>query len=175
MRTVYFVRHGECLANLERRIAGHNDSPLTDLGRTQADETGDNLAGKQIDLIITSPLIRAKETARRIADKIGYQGEIRIEPLFIERDFGSISNELGDIGFPLLDAGKVPDAESFEAMAERMNRSMELLKSLPARYILVVGHGGTERMLHTLYECRHYSTFLDDRSLYNGEIREYTF
>jgi broad specificity phosphatase PhoE len=175
MKIVYFVRHGQCQANVERRIAGHNDSPLTDTGRAQADACAALLLDKQIDLILTSPLMRAKDTAERIAKKMGYRGEIRVEPLIIERDFGSINNELKEIGFPLLDAGKVPDAESLEQMADRTTKALEVLKTLPGRYILVVGHGGAERMLHVLYESRHYSTFLDGRSLYNGEIREYTF
>ena len=176
MKTIYFVRHGECQANVERRIAGsRNDSPLTAKGLEQADATGELLADKQVDLVITSNLARARDTALRIATKIGYEGEIRTEPLLAERDFGSISNELADIGFPLLDAGKVPDAETFEQLAERMQQVIDLLKTLPARYILVVGHSGTELMIRTLYEGRPYTTFLETEPLHNGEVREYTF
>lgn len=175
MKAVYFVRHGECQANVERRIAGsRNDSPLTAKGLEQADAIGESLMGKRVDLIIASNLVRARDTALRIATKINYKGEIRIEPVFAERDFGSISNELGEIGFPLLDAGKVPDAESFEELAERMDYALKLLKSLPNRYILVVGHSGAELMLRTLYEGRPYATFLETPPLHNGEIREYT-
>jgi 2,3-bisphosphoglycerate-dependent phosphoglycerate mutase len=173
MKTVYFVRHGECRSNVERRIAGLDDSPLTAKGIEQADATGVALAGKQIDLVLTSPLARAKDTAERIVAGIGYKGQIRTEPLLAERNYGSVSGQLGEVGFPLLDAGKVPDAETFGQLAERMTKVLALLKTLPTQYILVVGHSGTEIMLRTLYEGRPHTTFLDTRSLRNGEIREY--
>lgn len=56
-KTVYFVRHGECVANTKGVIAGlGDDSPLTELGRSQAKETAQNLKGISFDLVISSPM-----------------------------------------------------------------------------------------------------------------------
>lgn len=64
MKTIYFVRHGECQANLDGVISGsRNDSPLTEKDRKQAGETGKSLANKKMDLIISSPLSRVREAA----------------------------------------------------------------------------------------------------------------
>ena len=67
---IYFVRHGETVWNVENKICGTTDSPLTEKGHLQAAETGEKIREKGIcaDMILYSPLSRAKETARHIAD-----------------------------------------------------------------------------------------------------------
>ena len=40
---IYFVRHGETVWNVENKICGATDSPLTDLGHRQAVETAENI------------------------------------------------------------------------------------------------------------------------------------
>ena len=61
MGTVYFTRHGQTVWNVENKICGATDSPLTDLGYEQAIELGKKILaeGIQIDEILYSPLIRA--------------------------------------------------------------------------------------------------------------------
>ena len=60
-------RHGQSTFNTKGIIQGHTDgSLLTDLGRQQAVEAGKKLADKNISLIISSPLKRAKETAELV-------------------------------------------------------------------------------------------------------------
>ena len=73
MTTVYIVRHGQSVANLEERFAGHSDFPLTDLGRKQAELAGNYLVEKKIrlDAAYASDLCRAFETGRIIAEKQG--------------------------------------------------------------------------------------------------------
>ena len=175
MKAIYFVRHGECQANVDKRTAGLNDSPLTALGLQQADETGEQLKDLKVDLIVSSPLGRAKVTAERIAAKLGYRGEIRLEDLLHERDFGAMSNQPRDVALPEIDAGTVDGLESLEDFAERMHHALERLESLPGRHILVVGHSGAERMMRTIYEGRPYQTWLETPDLHNGHIREYAF
>ena len=141
MKTIYFVRHAQCQANAERLIAGsRNDSPLTMLGKQQADETGESLTGLKVDLIVCSPLSRAKDTALRIAEKIGYKGEIRTEPLLIERDFGSVTGTPDTKGFAAIDAGEVEDVEKLEDFAARMHQALEMFEALPGKVILAGGY-----------------------------------
>jgi len=84
----YFVRHGETVWNVENKICGKTDSPLTDRGRQQAAETGKKLLeeGIQADEILYSPLSRAAETARIISEMTGIP--CRVEPRLIEQNFG---------------------------------------------------------------------------------------
>ena len=65
---LYVVRHGETDWNKVKRVQGHTDIPLNEYGRHLARETAKGLKETRIDLAITSPLIRAKETAQIKAD-----------------------------------------------------------------------------------------------------------
>ena len=73
MGKVYFVRHGQTYWNVENKICGATDIALTPLGHEQAIETGKAIldAGIEFDEILSSPLIRASETARHISEITG--------------------------------------------------------------------------------------------------------
>lgn len=80
MKVVYFVRHGESRANVEKVFAGSRyDVPLTAAGLQQAKATG-MLRDKPIDIIVSSPLQRAKQTAKCIAEEIGYNEKLHLQP-----------------------------------------------------------------------------------------------
>jgi probable phosphoglycerate mutase len=66
MPTWTFVRHGQSVANAEGWLAGHIDTPLTDLGRAQAERARDALAHRDFGRAVTSDLVRAKHTAQII-------------------------------------------------------------------------------------------------------------
>ena len=70
MGIVYFTRHGQTVWNVENKICGATDSPLTDLGHEQAIELGKKILaeGIHIDEILYSPLIRAKATALHVSE-----------------------------------------------------------------------------------------------------------
>jgi probable phosphoglycerate mutase len=63
-RQIYLVRHGETEWARLGRHTGRSDIPLTDIGRAQARDLGQRLAGHRFALILTSPRSRAFETAR---------------------------------------------------------------------------------------------------------------
>ena len=65
---LYIVRHGETDWNKARKIQGQSDIPLNAFGRHLARETAKGLADVHFDLCFTSPLSRAKETARIILE-----------------------------------------------------------------------------------------------------------
>ena len=69
----YFVRHGQTVWNVENKICGATDSPLTEYGREQARETGRNILAQKItaDEILYLPLSRAADTARLISEMTG--------------------------------------------------------------------------------------------------------
>ncbi len=68
---LYFLRHGESRGNKDGVIQGRNHSHLTENGREQARAAGAWFRGKSIDIILTSPLARAEQTARIIGETAG--------------------------------------------------------------------------------------------------------
>ncbi|MBE6702817.1 MAG: histidine phosphatase family protein [Ruminococcaceae bacterium] len=73
MTKLIIVRHGESEANEKGVVAGHNDYKLSALGLEQARQTADHLAGERIDLVCSSDLTRAVQTAEPVAKARGLQ------------------------------------------------------------------------------------------------------
>lgn len=69
--TVIFCRHGETEGNRESRFGGHGSTPLTELGRAQARAAGRALERVGVDVIYTSDLLRAEQTADLIGQAVG--------------------------------------------------------------------------------------------------------
>ena len=86
--TIYLVRHGQADWNVERRLIGHTDRPLTDLGRKQAKELAETLSPIRFDSIYSSDLSRARETAEIIATLRNLP--VTTDPRFREKSFGPI-------------------------------------------------------------------------------------
>ena len=88
MHCVYFARHGETVWNVENKICGMTDSPLTARGQQQARQLGELVrdSGLHIDEILYSPLSRAADTAKAIAAATGLPA--RCEPRLREQCFG---------------------------------------------------------------------------------------
>ena len=80
------IRHGETKWNVEARIQGQGDSPLTAAGISQAEAIAQRLAGEKFDVLVASDLGRAAETARRIALRCGM--ELATDARLRERNFG---------------------------------------------------------------------------------------
>ena len=89
---IYLVRHGQTDFNLERRHHGQIDSPLTELGREQARRAGEmltTLIDPRDGVIFSSPLGRALQTARIIADVAAIERSIIVDPDLMEIGMGS--------------------------------------------------------------------------------------
>ena len=153
------VRHGETRWNLESRIQGHGDSPLTEAGLLQADALARRLAAEPFDLLVSSDLGRALETAGRIAMMTKH--EVVPDPRFRERSFGCAEGLTYDEmhqRFPgvfartLQEADpdyRLPQAESRREFYERIGEAFEALaREHEGRSIAVVCHGG---VLASLY------------------------
>ena len=84
----YFIRHGQTVWNVENKICGATDSPLTEYGHQQAIETGKKIQEEGIgaDEILYSPLVRAADTAKHISEILGIPA--REEPRLREQNFG---------------------------------------------------------------------------------------
>jgi broad specificity phosphatase PhoE len=151
--TILLARHGETDWNTERRWQGWADRPLNELGRSQARELADSLAGRGIDAIYASDLLRATETARVVGDRLG---------LRVETDAGLREVDVGDWsgrtmseiegedppGFQRWREGRKGwnGGESYEQMGERVvGALLQIAAQHPDRTLLVVTHGGSIR------------------------------
>jgi probable phosphoglycerate mutase len=87
MLRFYIVRHGQTEFNIERRLQGRLDSPLTDKGRSDAEALGKYLSNVHFDLVLASPSKRAQTTAQLICQ--GRDVSIEVEPDMREINLGS--------------------------------------------------------------------------------------
>jgi broad specificity phosphatase PhoE len=83
---IIFVRHGQTAVNREGRLQGRLDPPLTDLGRDQARLAAAALVGSDVKLVVTSPLARAADTGRAIAEATG--ARLEHDDRLLELDYG---------------------------------------------------------------------------------------
>ncbi|MDX6270727.1 MAG: 2,3-bisphosphoglycerate-dependent phosphoglycerate mutase [Acidobacteriota bacterium] len=83
---ILLIRHGQSEGNAERRFGGHTATPLSALGRTQAEATACALGREPITAIYSSDLLRAVETAAPLARALGV--EVRQTDAFRERSVG---------------------------------------------------------------------------------------
>ena len=81
------LRHGQTPMSVQKRYAGRSDVPLTDTGIRQATAAAKRLAGAGIDVIVTSPLLRATRTAQEVAAVTG--APVVTDEGFRETDFGA--------------------------------------------------------------------------------------
>ena len=157
MTTLLLVRHGETDWNREGRWQGHSDTHLNEIGRAQAERVAGELDG--VDVVYSSDLARARETAEIIAGRSGLP--VRLDARLRERSFGAweglsaaeIEAEFRDAHLRWL-AGEGPgadDAEPFDAFGRRVREALgEILERHPDETVLVVAHGGTVRVIHAL-------------------------
>src|ERR1700677_1890717 len=81
------LRHGQTPMSVQKRYAGRSDVPLTEIGVEQAAAAAKRLAPAGIDVIVTSPLLRATQTAQEVAEVTG--APVVTDEGFRETDFGA--------------------------------------------------------------------------------------
>lgn len=182
MGKVYFVRHGQTVWNVENKICGASDSPLTQKGHEQARETGRILkeqieAGKlHIDEILSSPLSRAYDTAKEISAMTGIP--MRVEPRLIEQNFGKwegTPRDGGDFARAKLNfIDRYGGGESMFEMAQRIYNLLDDVKKEPDRTYLLVAHNGIARFIESYFRDMTNEEFAAF-GIKNAQIKEYDF
>jgi broad specificity phosphatase PhoE len=167
------VRHGESTWNELRLVQGQNDdAQLTDRGRQQAADVATTFERRDFDLIVSSDLRRAAETAAVLAEVLGLA--VVSDALLRERDFGvAEGGPLADLSAELsgIDHGVVTNddvspegGETLRALRARAGRFLELRQDRWAgERLLIVTHGGTMRALRSCYEGRAFQGSTWDR------------
>ena len=145
MKKLYFMRHGLTEMNVAGRWSGSSETPLTDTGREQARLAGVHAKTLGIEVIVSSTLGRAVETAEIVAHEIGYDpNKIIKNELLIERHFGELE---GAPYMPDLDLSGYKDIEPLEDLYARCQAAADWIESLPQQTVLIVCHGSTGRAL----------------------------
>jgi broad specificity phosphatase PhoE len=154
--TILLARHGETDWNRQGRWQGQSDRPLDDAGRAQARLLGAHLAGVGIDLLYSSDLARARETAAAVEAATGL--EAVIDPALREVDVGGLvgcSREEVEARDPewfriWRDGGVIgyPDGETYLELHRRSVAAFErILSAADGRRAAVVCHGGNIRAI----------------------------
>ena len=151
---IFVTRHGQTNWNFLGKIQGKTDIELNETGKLQAKETGEKIKEEKIDLIIASPLKRARETAEIINSNFGVQ--ILEDERLMERGFGKSEGltkverselkvehpEVEDIW----NYNKNVDFNDIERMKEFCERIYtcldEIIEKHKNKNILLVTHGG---------------------------------
>jgi len=159
------VRHGLTELNRDQRVGGQIDVPLLPEGREQAEVAHQAFDGTAFDVVISSPMERAVETAAIVTGVPS--SEIQIEPLCTERSFGQMEGltraeveqhfpqivylQVGPIGYSL----NPPGGESFDDLRRRALRFREwLLSNHAGKRVVVSSHQNFLQQLHGLFQSR---------------------
>lgn len=179
MGTIYFVRHGQTVWNVENKICGATDIELTDLGRQQAKDTGHAILemGLKADEILYSPLIRAKDTALYISEITGIPA--REEPRLKEQNFGRYeSTPRNGEEFKIAKTHFIDSYDGGENMVKFIHRIYGLLDDLKEmseeKTYILVAHNGISRAIHSYFydmTNEEYAAF----GIKNCEIVSYKF
>jgi len=145
------ARHGETAWSKSGQHTGRTDIPLTDVGRQQARQLGTALAGRSFSRVLTSPLARASETARRAGFGPGIGPGLATDPDLQEWDYGvyegrrRVDIARDEPGWTIW-SRPIPDGESLVALGERADRVIARLLPIGGD-ILVFSHGHFLRVL----------------------------
>lgn len=169
MQKLYFVRHGQSQDN-STFTWSRDDTPLTALGEEQARAAGQDMLDKGIraDVIITSPFLRAMQTARIIAGVTGYDpSKIETLDLLRERTWGSLTGQPStaywDEGHTYKDLDTYGGVEPIEHVQARAEQALAVLRARPEAHILVISHGTFGRAFRRVVKGEPWTDeYLDD-------------
>lgn len=153
------VRHGLTELNRDKKVGGRVDVPLIDEGRRQAREANGNFDGTPFDVVISSPLARALETAEIVAGVS--REDVVIDEGCTERSFGEMEGlrpeevrerlpqveyvRIGDVNYSL----NPPGGESFEQLHERAREFLErTVRTHGGKKVLLFAHENFLQQLH---------------------------
>jgi uncharacterized phosphatase len=148
--SIFLLRHGQTDWNAIDRCQGHTDIPLNETGKKRIEQVAAIFKRNigDINYIVSSPLSRANESALIFSNGIGYKGEIIIDELLIERNFGLAEGLLGEeikFRFPDLD---IPEMEPEKNVLSRVIQALNYYHSIYSDVnILIVTHGAVLKTL----------------------------
>jgi broad specificity phosphatase PhoE len=151
--TLYLIRHGQTLANINHQLVGTTDIPLDPLGERQARWVAERMRDVHLDALLSSPLTRARATAMEIARVTGREPEIipglseihfgNAEGLTIDQvvlqfpEIAHLVDDIDDVSFAW------PDGDSRRGFHQRVFTTfLGILERYERQHVAVVCHGG---------------------------------
>lgn len=175
---ILVTRHGQTDWNVEKRIQGRTNIELNNKGIEQAYKTKENLENEKIDLIICSPLKRAKQTA----DIINKDRNIPIiyDERLLEICYGENEGRLhGDFDYDgfwsIINTHEYKDAENVNKFIQRVHNFLNDLKNRKEENILIVTHNGVCRAINTYFNGIPNDNNIIDLGIKNCEVVKYNF
>lgn len=172
---LYAARHGETQWNKENIVCGRTDLPLTEKGLEQAQLLAQRTESLDIDVIISSPMLRARQTAAPAAELHGLT--VLVDDRLIEQDYGIYEGvsrfDEGFLANKRHFAFRYPGGESMMDVAHRVYGLLEEIRiKYPGKNVLLVCHGGVCRVIRTYFEDmtnEDYFCYSEE----NAAVREY--
>ena len=183
---ILLIRHGETAWNAERRLQGHLDIPLNAEGERQAKLLAKALAPESIDLVVSSDLQRARQTAQAVATLRGMP--LHVDPALRERCYGGFEGLLYseiEQRFPAefaawqardIDAILPPGKNRGETFRQFYTRATSAILATaaahPGRTIAMVAHGGVLECAYRMAKALPLETPRDFK-VYNASINRF--
>lgn len=170
---IYLVRHGEVPHNALRQY-NNEDEDLNEIGIEQAKKLRDKIQNIDYDIIISSPLIRAKHTTDIINVK---NKDIIIDNRLKERDPGSLSGKFLNVTnrdeyWNYYTSIQYGTSENIKCFFDRVYDFIDDLKSKNYNTIIIVAHSGVSKAFSAYFDGINDGMLLN-RGLKNCEIKEY--
>jgi broad specificity phosphatase PhoE len=180
--TLLLIRHGETDWNREpARCLGWAEIGLNETGRAQAHALGGALVGRGLELIVTSHLLRARETAELIREELGGEPRLVVDPRLAETHRGEWESRLFmDIMAADPETWRHyrehPETFRFpggESLVDQQGRVLACMRDCAAdgHTTLLVTHGGSIRVARCFLEGRGIDAFHETRTA-NGGVDE---
>ena len=172
---LYVVRHGETMENANNCLVGRINSSLTSKGKEQAKQVSNYFKDKKIDLIVSSPLDRCKQTAQIISNNT----PIIYSDKLLGRDHGEFTGKpRNSINFDeYWNYNKNIQYEKAESVKDLYNRVATLIEELKEKYkdknIIIVTHSGIMRVLYYYFKGIPDDGILSEITIRNCEVFEY--
>ncbi|OPL08103.1 MAG: hypothetical protein AVO33_02090 [delta proteobacterium ML8_F1] len=142
---IYLIRHGQTLANRERRYRGHSESVLTPLGISQIKKAGAQLGGLAFKKVYCSPSLRTRQTARALGIE-DYEIDERLREIhfgiFEGLNYEEMMEKFPDetvAFYNSFEFFRIPEGESLKDLTRRVE---DFLQSVQEGPVLLITHGG---------------------------------
>jgi broad specificity phosphatase PhoE len=150
---VYLVRHGQTPLNESGVLRGLADPALDETGRGQAQRLGAALGPKGLAAVFSSPLLRARQTAKPVGERAGL--EVTVDQCLLDRDYGpwtGISRESVTDRWGSVDGA--PGVEPRPAVRDRAVRGMTgIVERHPGCTVVVVSHDAVNREVLAAFDA----------------------
>lgn len=175
-RRLHLIRHGQTDWNRDKRVQGHAESELTELGRQQAAQLAPLLRREPITAVHCSSSVRTRQTGEILFSDSGLALSPcdRLREIHLGPWEGRLQAEVRDAWpdqfehfWQRPDRFNLEGAETFEQVQQRALQRIEELLTLPDQHIAVVSHGVWIKTVLCAIENRHLGQFWDPPVMLN--------